>query len=116
MLDGQQRISTIYAIFGKNKTEDPDNIKYKINTEIFDIYFDLDEKEFLPKDSLNKNHRNLKLSMLLNAGEFIKEIEEYSPEHRNIAVELQSKFQNYEVPIITTYKRKKEEVGIIFEN
>ena len=31
------------------------------------------------------------------------------------AVELQSKFQNYEVPIITTYKRKKEEVGIIFE-
>ncbi len=115
VLDGQQRVSTIYAIFGKNKTKDPDNIKYKINTEIFDIYFYLDEKEFLPKDSLNENHKNLKLSMLLNAGEFIKEIEEYSPEHRNIAVELASKFQNYEVPIITTYKRKKEEVGIIFE-
>lgn len=114
VLDGQQRISTIYAIFGKNKTEDPD-IKYRINTEIFDIYFDLDEKVFLSKDSLNENHRNLKLSTLLNAGEFINEIKEYSSGHRDIAVDLQSKFQNYEVPIITTSKRKKEEVGIIFE-
>ena len=32
VLDGQQRISTIYSIFGKNKTEDPDNIQYKIDT------------------------------------------------------------------------------------
>jgi len=101
VLDGQQRISTIYAIFGKNKTEDPD-IKYRINTEIFDIYFDLDEKVFLSKDSLNENHRNLKLSTLLNAGEFINEIKEYSSGHRDIAVDLQSKFQNYEVPIITS--------------
>lgn len=115
VLDGQQRLSTIYAIFGKNRTEDPNNVQYKIDTEIFDIYFDLDEKEFLPKNSLKESHRNLRLNSLLNAGEFINEIKEYSPERRDVAVELQSKFQNYEVPIITTYKRKKEEVGIIFE-
>ena len=52
---------------------------------------------------------------MLNAGNFINEIKDYSPKHRDIAVELQSKFQNYEVPVITTYKRTKEEVGIIFE-
>ncbi len=115
VLDGQQRVSTIYSIFGKNKTEDSDNIQYKIDTNIFDIYFDLDDKVFLPKASLNVGHVNLKLNTLLNAGDFINEIKVYSPEYRDIAVDLQSKFQNYEVPVITTYKRTKEEVGIIFE-
>jgi uncharacterized protein with ParB-like and HNH nuclease domain len=41
VLDGQQRISTIYATFGKNRTIAPDDSQYKIDTEIFNIYFDL---------------------------------------------------------------------------
>jgi uncharacterized protein with ParB-like and HNH nuclease domain len=66
VLDGQHRLSTIYSIFGKNKTIAPDASQYKIDTEIFDIYFDLNEKQFLDKNSLKTEHINLKLNVQRN--------------------------------------------------
>jgi len=70
VLDGQQRLSSIYAVFGKDKNEDPNNNQYKIDTQIFDIYFDLDDNDFLPKEDLNGAHTNLRLNTLFNTKEF----------------------------------------------
>ncbi len=115
VLDGQQRLSVIYAVFCKDRHEAPENNQYGIDPRIFDIYFDLDDKNFLAKEVLCEEHANLTMSTLFDIEKFFKELEKLPEEYRRLAREVQSKFQNYEVPIVTTYKRKKEEVGIIFE-
>jgi len=115
VLDGQQRLSSIYAVFGKDKKEDPNNDQYKIDTQIFDIYFDLDNNEFLPMEDLNEAHINLRLNTLFNTTEFYNQIKDFPDKYKELAVQLQSKFQNYEISVVTTSKRTKEEVGIIFE-
>ena len=115
VLDGQQRLSSIYAVFGKDKKEDIENGQYKIDTKIFDIYFDLDEQQFIPKDDVIEEHANLRINTLFNPTEFFNETIKFEEKYRKLIVQLQYQFQNYEMPVITTYKRTKEEVGTIFE-
>ncbi|MGE0082953.1 MAG: DUF262 domain-containing protein [Desulfococcaceae bacterium] len=116
VLDGQQRLTAIYASFCKNREIAPhDNDEYNIDTEIFDVYIDLDEKNFLSKNDLNEEHIYLKISTLFNVEEFFEELEKMDKQYRQLARDVQSKFQNYEIPIVTTNKRSKEELGYIFE-
>jgi hypothetical protein len=115
VLDGQQRLSVIYAVFCRNRTIAPQNKPYEINPEIFDVYFDLDDERFLPNKELVEGHINLKMSVLFDIDKFFDEVGKLGEGYKQKARVLQSKFQNYDVPIITTTKRNKEEVGIIFE-
>ena len=115
VLDGQQRLSAIYATFCNDRAEAPENNQYDINPKIFDIYFDLLEKNFLSKEDIIVDHPNIKMSSLFDIEKFFEEIENIDSKLKKAACELQSKFQNYEISIITTNKRTKEEVGIIFE-
>jgi len=115
VLDGQQRLSSIYAVFCQNRQLALQNTDYDPDIKMFDIHFDLDDKEFLPMQDTNPDHTNLPMSALLNNNEFHKIIRRYSPSKVDAATALQSIFQNYEIPTVTTYKRSKQEVGIIFE-
>ena len=115
VLDGQQRLATIYAVFCKDRRRDPQNARYDIDPEIFEIYFDLDDDKFVPDWDLVNGHANLKMTSLLDVNKFFEDVNRLDEKYKQKARDLQSKFQNYEIPIITTTKRKKEEVGIIFE-
>ncbi len=115
VLDGQQRLTALYALFCRNRTQDPNIDKYKIDPEMFNISFDLDEKRFVQNVELNNSHTNLKLSCLFNSIEFHESTKDFSREHLLNAVALQSQFQNYEIPIVTTSKKGKEDIGLIFE-
>jgi hypothetical protein len=115
VLDGQQRLATIYAVFCKDRRRDPQNARYDIDPEIFEIYFDLDDDKFVPDRDLVNGHANLKMTSLLDVHKFFEDVNRLDEKYKQKARDLQSKFQNYEIPIITTTKRKKEEVGIIFE-
>jgi len=115
VLDGQQRLATIYAVFCKDRYEAPDNNQYNLDPKIFDIYFDLEEEKFVVEEDLIGVHANLKLSSLFDIEKFYDEVEKLDGNNRKFARKIQSTFQNYEVPVITTNKRTKEEVGIIFE-
>ncbi len=115
VLDGQQRLSAIYATFCNDRAEAPENNQYDIDPKIFDIYFDLLEKKFLSKEDIIVDHPNIKMSSLFDIEKFFEEIANIDSKFQKAARELQSKFQNYEISIITTNKRTKEEVGIIFE-
>ena len=53
VLDGQQRLSTIYAAFCKDRTPHDEDSQFGIGPEMFDIYFDLDNKEFITKSLKN---------------------------------------------------------------
>ena len=115
VLDGQQRLATIYAVFCKDRGRDPQNARYEIDPGIFEIYFDLDDDKFVADWELINGHANLKMTSLLDVNKFFEDVNRLDERYRQKARDLQSKFQNYEIPIVTTRKRKKEEVGIIFE-
>ncbi|MFC2008263.1 DUF262 domain-containing protein [Chloroflexota bacterium] len=115
VLDGQQRLATIYAIFCKDRGRDPQNVRYDIDPDIFEIYFDLDDDRFVHDEDLVDGHANLKMTSLLDADKFFDDVNELNKKYRKKARDLQSKFMNYEIPVVTTAKRSKEEVGTIFE-
>ena len=115
VLDGQQRLATIYAVFCKDRGRDPQNSRYDIDPDIFEIYFDLDDDKFVPDYDLDDGHANLKMSSLLDVNKFLDEVGKLDEKYRQQARNFQSKLMNYEIPVVSTTKRNKDEVGIIFE-
>ena len=114
VLDGQQRISAIYAVFCTDRTQLENSI-YKVDASIFDIYFDLDVKEFVPKSDLDGTHTNLHLNSLFDMNTFLTVIADFPDDKRQLAHDFFQCFNNYEIPIVAITKREKDEVGIIFE-
>lgn len=116
VLDGQQRVTSIFAVFCEDLTQEDDD--YIASLDLFNIYFDLDSNKFVHQSKLEEDHACLPLRLLFNNYDFNQELSDsskYSRDQHMKAVELQSLFQNYELPLITIKKREKEEVGIIFE-
>lgn len=115
VLDGQQRLSSLYGVFCKDRTVDSDQEDYSIDREVFDIFFDLERQVFVHADDCQNGRSYLDLKTLFDTSSFWKALEPLSEEERKEAVQLQSKFSNYEVPEIITKKRELQEVGNIFE-
>lgn len=115
VLDGQQRLTTIYGVFCKDRTVAPSREEDPINTTIFDISFDMDEKIFVPSRDANNDHKNLKMNKLFNTTEFSKEMSALEERYHSVASEMHDRFSNYEMPLVLTTKRDKSEVGVIFE-
>lgn len=115
VLDGQQRLSAIFAVFCKNRSIIDESDEYSIDPETFEIYFNLDDNSFVTKDGQNNENSYVKMSSLFDIENFFVELEKLDEEKRKIARSLQSKFQNYEIPVVTTNKRSKEDVAVIFE-
>lgn len=47
VLDGQQRLSSLYGVFCNDRTLGDFGDEYKVDPSIFDIFFDCDEKKFV---------------------------------------------------------------------
>lgn len=117
VLDGQQRLSAIYAVFCKDRTLSDEDSQFNIPPDMFDIYFDLDDKRFLHRWDIGteEQHVNLPMNSLFDMSEFLNAIQKFDELHKQLARQLMSQFINYEIPIITITKRRKDEVSIIFE-
>ncbi|MCI4239159.1 DUF262 domain-containing protein [Dickeya dianthicola] len=117
VLDGQQRLSSIYAVFSDKIEQDNSNQNYNPNIDIFEIYYSFKTESFLPKQELTKdNHKNtVLLRNIVDPVKVFDEILALSEEHRTKAKALSSIFLNYEIPVIEIKNRTKEEVGVIFE-
>jgi uncharacterized protein with ParB-like and HNH nuclease domain len=114
VLDGQQRLSTIYAVFCKDRTQSTDR-KDNTDLEAFEIYFDLDAPAFRAKEDLVAGNQTFPLKSLFDITAFVNVLKELPDKYHNVVKELHTRFNNYEVPIVTITKRSKTEVGIIFE-
>lgn len=114
VLDGQQRVTSIFGVFCYD-LENVENEEY--DSSIFDIVYDINEDVFISKTDINDNHLNLSLRLIFDNFTFNKFIQEKALDETqtNKVVEVQSLFQNYELPLVTIKKRNKTEVGIIFE-
>ncbi len=116
VLDGQQRLSSIYAVFSDKTEQDRSTDNYNPNLDLFEIHYDFQYKTFVPSteiDALSKSVIHLK--NLINTSKLIPALSELDTKYHNDATELCSRFLNYEIPVVTIKHRSKEEVGIIFE-
>ena len=114
ILDGQQRVTSIFGVFCFDLEQESDP---ELSTDIFDIDFDLEKKIFIgSKDNTNKNN-SIPLKLIFNNYKFNKYLSDnkFSEDLTEESVQLQSVFQNYELPQVSIKKRSKSEVGVIFE-
>ena len=113
-LDGQQRVTSIFGVFCYD-LENVENEDY--DSSIFNIVYDITEDVFISSTDIDDSHINLELRLIFDNFNFNKFIQEKSLDEpqTNKVVEIQSLFQNYELPLVTIKKRDKTEVGIIFE-
>lgn len=115
VLDGQQRLSTIYATFAVDREFAEDEKSYSVSADIFEVSFDFASKTFVPTSSLDPTAFSIKLTDLFNTERFFDAIQPLPSEIQRAAKDLYSRFNNYEIPVVTISKRSKDEVGIIFE-
>lgn len=116
VLDGQQRISSIYATFSDKTDQDIESADYNPDLNIFEIYYDFTKQLFKPKNEVNPTSDDvIYLRNFLNGAKLIESLKALNPKFHNAAQELYSKFINYELPVVTIKNRDKAEVGIIFE-
>src|SRR5690554_4485442 len=114
VLDGQQRVTSIFGVF----CYDLDNVENEdYDSAIFNIIYDVTRDEFVSENDIIVGNINLPLRLIFDNFNFNKFIQEQKldEEKTNKVVEIQSLFQNYELPLVTIKKREKSEVGIIFE-
>ena len=116
VLDGQQRISTLYGVFCSNRTIEEDREEFKVDHKIFDVCFDLEKEIFIHESEKDNASDYLKLKGLFEAKQYAKALMDMKDEVKQQRItDLYTKFTNYEIPILVTKKRSLEEVGFIFE-
>lgn len=115
ILDGQQRLTSIYAIFCKNRTIDTTtDEQYTVKPEMFNLLFDAEQNKFINEVDKIEGHDNLKMSYLFKTDEFFGIVDDFSQPHKTLCQNLYRKFMEYEVPFVST-ERTKDDIGIIFE-
>lgn len=116
VLDGQQRLSSLYGVFSEHVEQDTATEKYNPHLDIFEIYYDFKAKAFLPSTDVSGAKGSVvKLRHLIDPVKLIDELGKLDKIYHQDAKELSSRFLNYEVPVVQIENRTKEEVGVIFE-
>lgn len=115
VLDGQQRLATIFAAFCSQRDLQEEDGRYTVSPETFEISFRFDDESFIPSSSVEPSTPALSLSCLFDTEAFFAELEKLPPELQKAAKNLFSRINNYEIPVVTISKRLKDEVGVIFE-
>lgn len=115
VLDGQQRLSTIYAVFCAHRDFEPGVSGYSADPKVFEVAFRFDDEAFIPLTAVEPGRPAIDLSCLFDTEAFFKALENLSPDIQKAARLLHSRVNNYEVPVVTISKRSKDDVGVIFE-
>ena len=105
VLDGQQRLSTIYAIFATEREFEKETGLHSVEPELFDISFRFHDESFVPTSEISDAAGSIQLSALFDSDVFFDKLENFSPENRRAARDLHSRFNNYEIPIVTVSRR-----------
>lgn len=115
VLDGQQRLSSIYGVFSGDTQQDVSNAKYNPSLDIFEVYYDFKNKRFLSKGEVTDFKTCILLRNIIDPLKLVDQLIGMDSTFHQDAKSLSSKFLNYEVPVVQIKNRTKEEVGVIFE-
>lgn len=116
VLDGQQRLSSIYAVFSECAEQESTGEKYNPDVDIFEIFYDFSNSSFMPKEEVDSTSKSIvALRNIIDPVKLFDEIGNLDKEYHEQAKKLSSLFLNYDIPVIQIKHRTKEEVGVIFE-
>src|SRR5579859_485081 len=88
VLDGQQRLSTIYAVFTTQRAQG-ENADENADLETFKIYFDLDLHEFRAAGDLIDGHCSFPLEVLFDTAAYVKAFGALDEKYHKDAIDLQ---------------------------
>lgn len=109
VLDGLQRITSLYGVFHHSASETPD---------IFNVVYDLDKNTFRHFDPQDRRPTDIPLSALFSPKQLLEEHarlvgQQNGDQLLSGSIELQAVFQDYMVPTVTiTHKEVKEVIEI----
>jgi hypothetical protein len=115
VLDGQQRITSLFSVFQTELT--PSN-----NYEWLDIYYD-----FEASDDIQENkfvaladvdviaNKHFPMSVIFDAAQFYTEVSKLDEPKRAIILKVQQMFQEYSLPAQEFETDSKESIAIVFE-
>lgn len=111
VLDGLQRLSTLYGVFHFSAGNTP---------EMFDVSFDLKKRRFVPSVDAKALPTAVPLSSLFNPRRLLDVQKSFLDQGLPETVlsdltDLQARFQEYMIPLVTLSDRSIEEVVVIFE-
>lgn len=109
VLDGQQRLTTLYAVFHSNDTTTNPELARR-----FRVAFDPASESFLPEDDADPQS-TLSLRDALDVTKFVKALSRFTEAHQQIIGNLQERFKDYEFPVVTIRERTNQEVCRIFQ-
>ena len=115
VLDGQQRLTAIFAVFQIV-------LQAKSSTEAFDVYFDLQAPDGALEDQFVSifepgadTSRYFPLRAIFDTARFFEIANELSGENKKKVIELQRRFQEFQINLDVIEFENKDEIAIIFE-
>ncbi len=115
VLDGQQRLTTLFSVFQTDLT--PSN-----NYEWLDIFFDFDASDEMQESKFvalaNEDvviNKHFPMSVIFDAGKFYVEVSKLDQPKREIILKVQQMFQEYSLPAQEFETDSKESIAIVFE-
>lgn len=115
VLDGQQRLTSIFSVFQTT-------LKAKGSTEAFDIYFDLQAPDGALEDQFvsifepgSDASRYFPLRAVFDTARFFEIANGLSADDKNKVVEMQRRFQEFQLNLDVIEFENKDEIAIIFE-
>ena len=89
VLDGQQRISTIYAVFSDKAEQEASTAQYNPNLNIFEIFYDFFDKRFKPASDIDlKCDSILSLKVLIDTAKLVPALIILNPIYHTEASDL----------------------------
>lgn len=117
VLDGQQRLTAIFATFQTELTKNPaSDIRWA------DVYFDLSaadnvqDSQFLAIEEAERTDLHVPLSTLFNVAEFGRYTRSMTDDDKLAKIYyLQARFQEAQIPVETVEAEERSRIAIIFE-
>jgi hypothetical protein len=111
VLDGLQRLSSLYGVF---------HYQAGVHSEKFSVAFDIDQKTFIQMTEPQLLGSYVPLNALFNPRRLLELQKQfidqgYTDSHLTELTDLQARFQEYMIPLVTLTERDVHEVVTIFE-
>lgn len=94
VLDGQQRLSSIYAVFATDREFENISGSYAVDPEAFNLSFRFKNEEFLPSSQIESGDEAIALSSLFDTEAFFEALENLSTDNQRAARTLFSRLNN----------------------
>lgn len=115
VIDGQQRLTTLYGIFTEHaEVDDTQTDQYHVDPKIFDLYYCFEEGNFIAGNEKENGKNYLPMRSVLHSSKFHLAFKNLDPKYHKVAEEIGEILNDYEVPVVSTEKQQRGDIGEIF--